>query len=286
MKWITWDQAAIAALASWILSLALRRARPTKLGTIVLPAAREVAFISSVYSIWRLARQLPIANEEGAVERAHQIARLQDWLHIPSELTLQRFVIDHDRLAQFTNWYYAAFHVPGLIIFMVWLFARHREVYQRWRTALALLTAFCLIIRFVRVAPPRFLGDLGFIDLGTRYGISVYGSVGSGLSDQYAAMPSIHVAWAAVVSFGVFVATTSRWRWFFLLHVVLTTLVVSATGHHWWMDGIVAIGLLAISLRIDTVGRRWGADRRAKQVVVRRNKIGVADEDDQRSVVF
>jgi hypothetical protein len=91
--------------------------------------------------------------------------------------------------------------------------------------------------------------------------MSVYGPVGTGVSDQFAAMPSIHVGWAAVVSFGVFAATTSRWRWLFLLHVVLTTLAVVATGNHWWLDGFVAIGLLGVGLLADSAARRLLARR-------------------------
>jgi PAP2 superfamily len=113
------------------------------------------------------------------------------------------------------------------------------------------------------VAPPRFLGDLGYVDLATRFGLSLYGPVGTGVSDQFAAMPSIHVAWAAVVSFGIVAASTSRWRWLFMLHLVLTMAVVSATGNHWWLDGIVAIVLLELALLIDGAVRQSVGRRRA-----------------------
>jgi hypothetical protein len=58
------------------------------------------------------------------------------------------------------------------------------------------------------------------------------------------------------VSFGIVAASTSRWRWLALLHVIITIIVVSATGNHWWLDGIVAIALLGIGLAIDTAIRR------------------------------
>ena len=64
---------------------------------------------------------------------------------------------------------------PAPIAFLVWLFVRHRDHYPRWRNAIAIVTGFCLVIRFVRVAPPRFLPDLGYIDLASVYGMSVYG---------------------------------------------------------------------------------------------------------------
>ena len=256
MKWVTWDQAAIAAMLSSLLVVFLRRRPSTKITRLVISAARELAFISVVYSIWRVARMLPLAQDEQAIEYARKLSRLQTTLGLPSELSVQQFVIRHDWLARFSAFYYRTFHVPALLVFLIWLFFRQREHYARWRTGLTLLTAFCLVIRFIRVAPPRFLPEYGFVDLSTRYGMSSYGPVGTGVSDQFAAMPSIHIAWAAVVSLGVFVATTSRWRWAILLHLPITFFVVAATGHHWWMDGIVAMVLLGIGLRIDTVARR------------------------------
>jgi hypothetical protein len=170
------------------------------------------------------------------------------------------------------NYYYAIMHVPALIAFMVWLFWRHRERYPHWRNGLALLTAFCVVIRFVRVAPPRLVPGLRYIDLASVFGWSVYGPVGTGISDQFAAMPSIHVGWAAVVSFGVVACSRSRWRFVALLHVVITMLAVSATGNHWWADGIVAIALLGIGLLMD----------RGVRELVRRRTRTTDDSDDYR----
>ena len=262
VDWPTWNEAALAALLSGLLALVLKRFPKSKPAAMVAPAAQEFAFVAALYSIWRVARQLPLAQDEGAIERARQIVQFQTTLHFPTELSLQEFVLRYDWLARFTNTYYATVHVPALIAFLIWLFVRHRDKYPHWRNGLVILTAFCLVIRFVRVAPPRFLPDLGYVDLSTRYGLNIYGPVGTGVSDQFAAMPSIHVGWAAVVSFGIVAASTSRWRWLFLLHVILTMLVVSASGNHWWLDGIVAMILLAIALGMDTIGRALAAKRR------------------------
>lgn len=256
MKWPTATQAAIAAAISALVALALRRARPTRTGDLVLPAATEFALVASLYSVWRMAKSLPLTQADGAIERARDIVAVQEWLRLPSELTLQRFVLDHDWLGWTATAYYGAAHVPGIIVFLVWMFAFHRDVYPRWRNALAILTAFCLFIRFVKVAPPRFLTELGYVDVSVIYGIDVYGEAGTGVSSQFAAMPSLHVAWAAVVAFGALAASTSRWRWLGMAHLVLTCFVVAATGHHWWLDGVVALGLLWIALALDSLGRR------------------------------
>jgi hypothetical protein len=247
----------VVAVASALVAAGAGRGHPTRFRAALVPAARELALIASLYAVWRGARSLPLARDEGAIERARQIVELQHDLHLPTELSLQHLVLRHEWLAWFTSLYYATLHIPTLVAFLIWLYVRHRDVYPRWRNALAILTGLCLFIRFVRVAPPRFLTDLGYIDISERYGPSIYGPVGTGVSDQFAAMPSIHVGWAAVVSLGIVAASTSRWRWVFLLHLVITILVVSASGHHWWLDGIVAILLLGVALGVDALGRRW-----------------------------
>src|SRR3954468_17468484 len=263
MNWPTWDQAAVVAVSCAAIALGLRRARPTRARLAALSAATEIAILAALYAVWRIARVLPLDRAGGAIDRAHQLARFQHTLHLPTELSLQHFGLGHDWLARFANYYYAIVHVPALVAFLVWLFVRHRDEYSHWRNPLAIATAFCVAIRFVRVAPPRFLPDLGYVDLASHYGLSLYGPVGQGVSDQFAAMPSIHVGWAAIVSFGIVAVSTSRWRWVFLLHLAVTMMVVSATGNHWWLDGIVAILLLPIAIGVDVGARRVVVSSRA-----------------------
>jgi uncharacterized membrane protein YbhN (UPF0104 family) len=50
--------------------------------------------------------------------------------------------------------------------------------------------------------------------------------------------------------------SSSRWRWLYLLHLGITFVVVSATGHHWWLDSIVALVLLGAALAIDNLVRK------------------------------
>jgi hypothetical protein len=260
MDWLTWQQGAAIAASSATASFVVQRVTTpsphssslaAKVQTQFIAATKEISFVAGLYTLWRLARVLPLDQSLGAIERGKSLESFQREIFLPSELSLQKFVLEHEWLAQVSNAYYAIAHVPVLLIFLVWLFAFRRNAYPKWRNGLALLTAMCLSIRFIRVAPPRFFPELGYIDLSTRYGMSVYGPVGKGVSDQFAAMPSIHVGWAAVVSFGIVATCTSKWRWLGLFHVVATIFVVSATGNHWWLDGFVAIVLLGIALFVD-----------------------------------
>jgi len=263
LAWPNASQSAVATAISFVVFVVVRRSQTPPVRAVMAQATKEFTLIAGLYTVWRLARILPLEHSQGAVDRARDIDRLQHTLRIPSELSLQHWVIRHEWLGKLSNWYYAIVHVPALIAFLVWLFWRHRDQFPRWRSALALSTAFCVLIRFVRVAPPRLVPGLGYVDLSAKYGWSIYGPVGTGISDQFAAMPSIHVGWAAVVSFGVIAASTSRWRWLAMLHLVVTMIVVSDTGNHWWLDGIVAVALLGVAMAIDTTARHLAANWRA-----------------------
>jgi hypothetical protein len=117
------------------------------------------------------------------------------------------------------------------------------------RNTLALLTGMCLLIQMVAVAPPRLIGGTGLIDTAAAYGQSVYPLIGN-IADQYAAMPSIHVGWAMLVSFAVVRSSTSRLRWLAAAYGPLTFFAVVATANHYWLDGLVAMVLLAIAAGI------------------------------------
>jgi hypothetical protein len=118
------------------------------------------------------------------------------------------------------------------------------------RRTLALLTASGLLVHLaIPVAPPRMLSTLGFVDTAAVFGPAVYGPPNQNtLADQYAAMPSLHIGWAVMVAIGIIATTRSRWRWLAVLHPIATTLVVIGTANHFWLDGMVALSLLAASL--------------------------------------
>ncbi|BAN03210.1 phosphatase PAP2 family protein [Ilumatobacter coccineus] len=262
MAWPTWQQAWVTTVLCIVVYLVLRRVRPSKAIEIALPAVREFGILTALYGLWRTARKLPLAQTDGAIERARTIVDVQEAMWLPSELTVNRWAVDNDWLGWLSSAYYVVVHVPSIFAFLIWMFWRHRDHYDRWRNALALVTAGCLVIRFWRVAPPRYLPDLGFIDVTVIHDMDVYGPVGTGVSGQFVAMPSIHVAWAGVVGLGIVAASTSRWKWLFAAHLPLTIFVVSATGHHWWLDGIVALLLLGVGLAIDEGIRRLIRARR------------------------
>jgi hypothetical protein len=253
--WIAWNTAAELALALALLVAATRRTEVVWLRT-ARDAARETALVLVLYSAWRGVRELTIRQVHGAEEHGRWVWRFQRWIHLPSEVSLQHLVLPHPWLVKFLNVFYATAHAPALLACLIWLYVRHRDRYPMIRNCVAISTGLCLVIRIFPVAPPRLLPDLGFVDTALLYDQSVYGRGTGGMSNQLAAMPSIHVAWALIVALAVVLAWRSRWRWLVVLHPVVTVLSVTATANHWWLDGIVAAGLLWFAVVVQGYSKR------------------------------
>jgi hypothetical protein len=204
----------------------------------------EASIVAALYSVWQLIGTIVTTGSVGAIAHGRWVLSAEKWMHLPSELSWQRTILGNRLLVEASNVFYAVVHVPALGIFLVWLFLRHRDQYPEIRNVLAILTLACFVIHLIPVAPPRLLGGTGFVDTGLRYHQSVYGPVGTGISDQVSAMPSVHIAWAALIAWGVIKVSSSRWRWLILLHPVLTMVVVVVTANHFWLDGLVATILI------------------------------------------
>jgi hypothetical protein len=220
---------------------------------------REVAVIAALYGLWHLAGDVSVTDTSGAFRRAHWIEHAERYLPLPGERAMQHAVLGHALIVQAANYYYAAMHLTGMGLFLLWLFVRHRDSYRPVRHVMAWTTLGCLLIQLVPVAPPRM--QPGIVDTGLLYHQSVYSS---GLAvDQLSAMPSVHVAWAVCVGWYVWRVSPSRWRFVGPLHSVITVLVVVVTGNHWWSDGIVAVAVLAACAwgvaGVRTAWRRLGA---------------------------
>ncbi|MEM1334568.1 MAG: phosphatase PAP2 family protein [Actinomycetota bacterium] len=247
LPWPSWEQGLGLAVVSAALAFVLRRLRPTRATEVAIPVVTELGILSALYALWQSAKKLPLEQADGAIDRARTIIDVQDALFLPSELGVNELAVRNDWLGWLSSAYYAGMHVPSIVALLIWMFWRHRDRYSLWRNVLALTTAGCIVIRFWRVAPPRFLPELGFVDVTVIHGMDVYGPVGQGLSGQFVAMPSIHVAWAGVIAVAVMTVSPSRWRWVAAAHLPITVFVVSATGHHWWLDGIVALALIVVA---------------------------------------
>jgi hypothetical protein len=276
---LTWQQAAGLAATLIMAAVVLSTAGRPRLAALA-PFAREAGYVAGLYALWQLAASASLLGTSGAYARARWIERVEREWHLPSELSTQQLITPHPLLTQACNLYYATMHFAALGALLVWLFVRHRDRYPAVRTTIVLLTASCLLVQFLPVAPPRLLPELGYVDTAEQYGQSVYTALQAVGPDQLSAMPSVHVGWAVLVGLVVVRISPSRWRWLVLLHPALTIFVVAATANHFWLDGIVAVALLGFSLGVQWAARRAVAALRRPVVPVavpQPDAVGIPD---------
>ena len=245
----SWQLSVVTAAALGVLAVTARRSSRPAWRTAAA-FGQEFALVMSLLAIWQLVGASVHTREAGSLSRARDIWHLEQTLHLVSEIDVQRLALPHPWVVELVDRYYAYAHLNGMALFLVFMWWRHRDVYPRIRLTVVLTTLACLLVQIVPVAPPRLLPDLGFVDTALLQGESVYGPYDTGLSNQLSAMPSVHVAWACIVAWYLWWYTGRRLRWVGPVHLVLTVLVVVASANHWWLDGAVAAGFVAMALAV------------------------------------
>jgi hypothetical protein len=208
----------------------------------------EVLFIGASYFLYSLIRNGVPTHERLAFHRASQILVVERWLHINVELGLNKAVAGVEWLAQSADYYYATMHFAVTIGVLVWLYLRRPMQYRRVRTVLYATNIVALVgFWLFPLAPPRMLH--GYID--TVVVFHTWGSWGSSgvdaASNQFAAMPSLHIGWSLWCAVVLVKLSTRTWvRIAGALYPVVTCLVIMATANHYILDaagGVVALML-------------------------------------------
>ncbi|SFD33859.1 PAP2 superfamily protein [Streptomyces aidingensis] len=246
----------------------------------------ELPLILLVYGAYSGARLLARGDVSTAVDNGLALLRLEEtfWLH--AEVPLNRLFTDHAWLGVPGAFFYAALHYLVTPAVLVWLFRRHGTAYRRQRSWLMVSTLAGLIgFTLMPTCPPRLLDPAhgyGFTDSLAQYSgwgwWSDAASAPSGLgymTNQYAAMPSLHVGWAlwCGVVLWRFGAARPVVRAAAVGYPVLTTVVVMGTANHYFLDavaGVLVMGggwlLSGPALRLaDRARDRLGLSRAAGQ---------------------
>lgn len=224
---------------------------PETTGTPRPPLVRELLLVTALFVVYKFGRQLANGHEDSAFRNADRVWDWERALHLPGESSVQQLLLHNDDLIRVANTFYATVHFPATVAFLIWLYVRRPAHYLWSRRVLALVTSAALALHIlVPLAPPRLLAAAGLVDTAQVYGPSVYASTPDTdtMANQFAAMPSLHFGWALMVAIGLIAATRSRWRWLWLLHPLLTLLVIVGTANHYWLDAIVATALLGAAL--------------------------------------
>jgi hypothetical protein len=217
-------------------------------GPVVWRVVREAVLLATLFLVYSAGRQFAAKQTGSAFDHAREILSLQRWLHLPNEATIQHGALQVPHLVEGANLYYASVHAPLTGAVLLWLSIWRPKAYPRVRWTMVSVTGLALVGHILfPLAPPRMMP--GFVDTGLTFGQSVYGPENSGgVANQFAAMPSLHVGWASLIALSMILITRSKWRWLWLLHPIITFGVVVVTANHYWLDGLVVLALLGLSL--------------------------------------
>ncbi|RPF40369.1 uncharacterized protein DUF2029 [Streptomyces sp. Ag109_G2-6] len=193
----------------------------------------------SVYSHIRAAAPASRSLAERDGSRIHGIERV---LGIDIERAVNRAVVDTPWLEAFFNFYYSSFHFVVPLGILAVLYRRRPGDYRWARASLGLATALALAgFWLFPLAPPRLMPGLGFVD--TVHGAQdlanpSYGAM-TAISNQYAAMPSLHFGWSLWCGIVVVVLAPKGWQKLLgALHPLITVCAIVATANHWVLDAV------------------------------------------------
>ncbi|MEV0171197.1 bifunctional glycosyltransferase 87/phosphatase PAP2 family protein [Streptomyces sp. NPDC050803] len=189
------------------------------------------------------------AGRERAEAHGQQILDLERFLHLDIEHALNHAVVKVDFLRNFFDFYYTSFHFVVPLTVLGLLYWR-RPVDYRWaRSALGFATLLALVgFWLYPLAPPRLMPGLGIID--TVHGVQDftkpdYGTL-TALTNQYAAMPSLHFGWSLWCGLVIAIVAPRMWmKALGLLHPFFTLTAIVVTGNHWVLDAAGGAAVVA-----------------------------------------
>lgn len=210
----------------------------------------EVALVTVLLVAYDRVADLAAVRSGIAQRTARLLLRFEDQLHVAVERPLNHLVALHQRLGQANALYYDFAHVPVALAVLVGVLLLAPAGYCRARRALVAINLAALLVFLVLpVAPPRLLP--GYVDVVARSGTWGAWEASSTLTahaNEYASLPSLHVAWAAWVLLTVRAATVRRrLRLLAAAHLVVTVVVVLVTGNHYVLDVVAGGALTALS---------------------------------------
>lgn len=244
---------------------------------------REILSIGAFYLLYSAVRNAQPAGQlatRRAATNAHRLITVEHWLGMFHEETIQRWFLGSRLLIQSLNVYYGTAHFVVTVGALVWCFRHAPERYRAIRNGLAFMTGMALIgFAFFPLMPPRLLPEVmhgqHFVDT-----LKVYGgpwSFDSGpvakISNQFAAMPSLHFGWASWCAAVWWHRLRAWWqRALLCIYPLLTLFAIVVTANHYFLDAAGGFVVFAIGLQLGSIVERRGIfhlfhQRRAAQAV-------------------
>lgn len=251
-------------------------------------------YVLAFYAVYSFVRNKGVETDSDGPARRHalQVIGLERRLGSFHEAAIQRRFLRWPDFIEFWNVYYGTAHFVVTVVALVYLFRRMGGRYPLWRNTLACTTALALLgFAFYPLMPPRLLpARFGFID--TLKVVGGLWSFDSGavakVSNQYAAMPSLHFAWSSWCAFVLFPALRRPWaRLLMAAYPFVTLFAIVVTANHFWLDAVGGAATLgagfvlgrAVTRLLAPRGRQPDPDGEAASSVAPEDSTAAADGD-------
>ncbi|MET9439921.1 phosphatase PAP2 family protein [Streptomyces sp. NPDC006610] len=245
----------------------------------------ELPLILLVYACYSAGRLLARGDVTTAVDHGLAILRIEKALHLNAEHPLNRLFTREAWLGVPADFWYASLHYVLTPALLIWLFRRRAAHFRAARTWLMTSTFIGLIgFTLVPTCPPRLLSaGYGFVDTMAQYsGYGWWAGEASaprglgGMTNQYAAMPSLHVGWALWCGVILWRFGGTRWaRIAAVVYPLVTTIVVMGTANHYFLDAVAGAAVMGAGyLAAPWVTR--GAERARTWLTTRRVVVRAA----------
>ncbi|MEZ5280660.1 MAG: phosphatase PAP2 family protein [Acidimicrobiales bacterium] len=211
------------------------------------------------------------AGSATALRNAELVIDIERALGLYVELDIQSAFIDWEWFIKGWNIFYGSLHFVVTGGVMIWMYRRTPNRYRRYRNVLSATTALALVgFSAFPLMPPRLLnagGEYGanlaahdYVD--TLAEIGGLWSFDSGtmqsISNQWAAMPSLHIGWALWCTLALFPVLPNRWSRILVVFYPMTTLfAIIVTGNHYWMDAVGGALTLTVGWYLGNWASRW-----------------------------
>jgi hypothetical protein len=215
---------------------------------------KEVGLVLAFYAVYSVVRNTQgsaVVSAGRAMRNALQVIRWEKATGLYFEEGLQELFLGWEGFIEFWNLFYGTFHFVVTIFALVLLFRRFPGRYRRWRNTLAATTALALIgFATYPLMPPRLMpASFGFVDTLRTYGSlwSFDSGAMSKISNQYAAMPSLHFAWALWCTLVLVPAVRTWWaKAAAIAYPVLTLFAIVVTANHFVLDAVAGAVVLGV----------------------------------------
>jgi hypothetical protein len=214
-----------------------------------LDALRQLVLFAGAYYAYRIVRGAVDGQVSVAYAHARSIVDVERSVGLFFEPGLQNWALNNHWIVDAANWSYINSHFLVTTTFLIWLYLARNESFYYVRNMFMVAMGLALVLYIAYpAAPPRFMPEWGFADTVTDAVGQASANNANLLYNPYAAVPSMHVAFALMVAIPAFKIVRSRViKAFWSVYPLLVTFVVLVTANHWWIDAALGVLVAAVS---------------------------------------